>query len=62
MTTKDQRIEAERQRIASLSRKDLEAELCSTLVGTLMPLIETVVEKRVSQWIEVISDGLRGPA
>lgn len=56
------RLEAERIRLASLSKKDLEAELCATLVGTLMPLLEMVVEKRVSQWIEVIREGLEKTA
>lgn len=55
---KKDRDAAEYKRLNSLSKKDLEAELCKILVGTLMPLIETVVERRVSQWIEVIREGL----
>ena len=56
--TKEQRLAAQKARYAAMSKKDLQEELCKTLVGTLMPLLEMVVERRVSQWIECIDEGL----
>jgi hypothetical protein len=56
--TKEQRLAAQKAKYAAMSKKELETELCTTLVGTLMPLIEMVVERRVSQWIECIRESL----
>lgn len=56
--TKEQRIATQKARYAAMSKMELQDELCKTLVGTLMPLLEMVVERRVSQWLECFDEGL----
>jgi len=55
MTSKAKRLEEQKARYDAMSREDLRDEFVKTLLGSVMPLIETVIERRIYQWFDVIS-------
>lgn len=56
MTSKAKREQIEKDRIAAMTKEQMRDEFVKTLVGSIMPLIEKVVERRVEQWFDVITE------
>lgn len=44
-----------RERISAMDKEQLRNEFVKTLLGSVMPLIEKVIERRIYQWFDVIS-------
>ena len=59
MTTKAEKKKAQDERYEKMSRKELQEEMATVMTGSIMKLVEQVVEQRVKQWIEVVADKIQ---
>jgi len=54
----NKQTKAKTSRIESMSKKELEAEMVETILGSMMPLVEAVIRQRLKQCAEVIFEKL----
>ena len=59
MTSKAARKKAEQERYEKMSRKELQEEMAEVITGSIMKLVEQVVARRITQWIEVVAEKIQ---